>query len=101
MRARSPEAPAAEVIVRLPPVLGAVTGGVREFPARGATLAEAIDDLATRNPALGLHIFDETHAVRRNVLFVHEGVVVRAREMAGRRLAPGDEILIANALAGG
>ena len=38
--------------VRIPPTLRAATGGEREVPATGTTVAEVIDDLTTRFPGL-------------------------------------------------
>ncbi len=87
--------------VHVPPVLRAVTGGVRVLEAEGATVREVFEDVAKRHPAIGLHLFDERSGIRRNIICVHKGTVVRAAEMAGHAIAPEDEILLANAFAGG
>jgi molybdopterin converting factor small subunit len=42
--------------VRIPPTLRAETEGEREVAARGATLREVLDDVASRFPALGSRI---------------------------------------------
>ena len=38
--------------VRIPPTLRAEVGGVRELEAHGSTVADVIDDLVARFPAL-------------------------------------------------
>jgi sulfur-carrier protein len=43
--------------VRIPPTLRAEVGGARELVAEGSTVAEVIDDLAARYPALGSQLF--------------------------------------------
>ena len=89
------------VRVKLPPVLRQVVGGTKDLEASGASIAEVIDDLAARFPALGLHLFDEQGAIRRNIVFLHDGELIRPPEARQRLLAPGDEVTITNALAGG
>jgi len=48
-----------------------------------------------------LHFFDEQSEVRRNIVCVHNGMLVRARDMSEHRVQPGDELVLTNALAGG
>ena len=60
-----------------------------------------LSDLTKRHPALALHLFDEQGAIRHNIVFLHDGVAVRAREAGAHRVKPGDEIVLTNALAGG
>jgi sulfur-carrier protein len=89
------------VWVQLPPILRPVMGGARLVEAQGNSIAAVVGDLAKRNPALALHLFDEAGAIRRNIVFLHDGEMVRARDAATRSVAPGDEIVLTNALAGG
>jgi hypothetical protein len=89
------------VQVQLPPVLRAVVGGEKSLEATGGTVEEVLKSLARARPALGLHFFDESGNVRRNIICLHEGVVIRAREFAGHNVAAGDELILTNALAGG
>ena len=93
--------PAEAIRVQLPPVLRNVMGGERWLEAQGSSIAAVLTDLARRHPALGLHLFDEEGAIRHNIVFLHDGEMVRAREAASRQLRPGDEVLLTNALAGG
>ena len=89
------------VRVRLPPVLRMVMGGRAELDGAGATIGDVLKDLARAHPALGLHLFDEAGAPRRNIICLHRGVVVRARDFAGHAVDPGDELVMTHALAGG
>ncbi|HEV2560629.1 MAG TPA: MoaD/ThiS family protein [Rhizomicrobium sp.] len=87
--------------VQLPPVLRSVSGGRAELQASGNTIGEVLEDLARTNPALALHFFDEAHAIRRNIVCIHDGELVRANCARTHAVRPGDEIVLANALAGG
>ena len=87
--------------VKLPPVLRAVSGGARQLDAEGSTIAAALSDLAAKHPALKLHFFDEAGAIRGNIVFLHAGAMIRAKEAGARKLNDGDEVVITNALAGG
>jgi molybdopterin converting factor small subunit len=89
------------VTVQLPPLLRGLVGGEKWLTAEGPSVAAVLADLAKRHPALGLHFFDEQRAVRRNIIVLHGGDVVRAGETDARRVADGDEIVLTNALAGG
>jgi hypothetical protein len=87
--------------VQLPPILRAVSGGARMLEAQGSSIAAVLADIAKRHPPLALHFFDEAGAIRHNIVFLHDGAMIRAREAAARQLKPDDEIVITNALAGG
>ena len=87
--------------VQLPPILRPVMGGERFLSAEGSSIAAVLTDLARKHPALGLHLFDERGGIRHNIVFLHDGAMIRAKEASARQLKPGDEIVITNALAGG
>jgi len=89
------------VRVQLPPVLRNVMGGERWLEAEGQSIAAAMQCLAGRHPALGLHLFDEQGALRHNIVFLHAGAMIRAKQAAERKVSDGDEIVLTNALAGG
>jgi sulfur-carrier protein len=89
------------VRVQLPPVLRTVCGGARTLDADGSSIGAVLSDLAKRHPALALHLFDEQGAIRRNIVFLHDGQMIRAKDASVRRIEPGDEIVLTNALAGG
>jgi molybdopterin converting factor small subunit len=87
--------------VQLPPILRPVMGGERYLAAEGSSIGAVLTDLANRHPSLGLHFFNEGGAIRHNIVFLHEGVMIRAKEANAHKLKSGDEIVITNALAGG
>jgi molybdopterin converting factor small subunit len=89
------------VRVQLPPVLRTVCGGARMLDADGNSIGAVLSDLSKRHPSLALHLFDEQGAIRRNIVFLHGGQMIRAKEAGARRIKPGDEIVLTNALAGG
>ena len=91
----------AKIHVRLPPVLRTVMGGTTEVEGDGATVGQVLSDLAARHPALGLHLFDEAGTPRRNIVCLHRGELVRAREFAAHAVEPGAKLVMTNALAGG
>jgi sulfur-carrier protein len=89
------------VRVKIPPVLRAATNGTSEIEASGTTIREALNNAVVRMPTLKLHLFDETGRVRHHIICIHDETVVRGPEMASHRVLPGDEIILANAFAGG
>jgi molybdopterin converting factor small subunit len=76
-------------------------GGERFLAAEGNSIGAVLGDLARRHPALALHFFNESGGIRHNIVFLHEGTMVRAKDADMHRLKSGDEIVITNALAGG
>ena len=89
------------VRVHLPPILRPVMGGKRTIEAEGNSIGAVLANLSKTHPAIGLHLFDESGAIRRNIVFLHAGEAVRAAEARDRRVKEGDEIVVTNALAGG
>lgn len=87
--------------VQLPPVLRQVCGGKKELSANGETIADVLEDLSRSIPALRLHFFDESGTIRRNIVCIHDGELVRAPDARKHAIRDGDEIILANALAGG
>lgn len=92
---------AMSVRVQLPPILRNLMGGERWLEAEGNSIVAVLADLGKRHPPLALHFFDERGAVRHNIVCVHNGGLVRAREASGHGVEPGDEVILTNALAGG
>jgi len=89
------------VRVRLPPVLRTVMGGREAIDGEGDTIEDVLRRTSVAHPALGLHLFDESGRPRRNIVCLHDGVLVRAAEFAEHAVAGGDELVLTNALAGG
>ena len=91
----------ATVTVRLPGVLRASCGGLKEFPLSASSVRAALDAIERLYPSLHRSICDETGAVRRHVnVFVNMDHV---RDHAGldTTLAPGDVLWFLPAVSGG
>ncbi len=84
--------------VLIPSALRSYTAGRNWVEARGATLAEAFDDLERQFPGIRFRAVDEQGRLRR-----HVRVFVRGRQAAelSVTLEGVDEILIVQALSGG
>jgi sulfur-carrier protein len=80
-------------VVRIPPTLRAETGGEREVVAEGRTVAELLEDLTSRFPALRGSI---EHA---NVYV--DGEDIRTREGLETAVAESDTVILLPAMAGG
>jgi len=91
--------PTAEL--RIPLVLAQMSNGERRIEVEGETLRDALTDLAHRRPVLGLHLFDESGAMRRHVRCFCNDAYASHRDGLDRRLAPGDTITILNSVSGG
>ena len=89
------------VTVRLPAVLAQMSGGERSIAVEGGTLAEALEDLVLRRPALGLHIFDESGALRGNILCFCNDVCRRRSDGLDDPIRAGDTITLLNSVSGG
>jgi hypothetical protein len=90
-----------DITVLLPRVFLPMTGGQREYKARGNTILEALMDLANRNPALKGHLFSQAGTLRRHIICIHGDEHVKAHEVDCRNVQAGDTIRIVNSIAGG
>jgi len=101
MSPRCEAAPDSQVEVRLPRVLAELAGCDRKICVTGVTVEEALADLVRRHAALGLHLFDDTGALRRHVLCFRNEVAVQSRAELGQSLSAGDRLTLVNSVAGG
>lgn len=90
-----------DVVIALPPVLADLTGCERKTTVSGNTVAAALHDLTGRYPALALHLFDDTGALRRHILCFRNEVVVSNRAELDQALSPGDRLTLVGSVAGG
>jgi molybdopterin synthase sulfur carrier subunit len=96
--------PVPEITVVLPSVLQPLAGGqsVLTAPAAGPVTVENLLDTATAGyPVLARRLRDETGALRRFVNIYVDGDEVRRLEGLETRVAPGQEVLIIQSVAGG
>lgn len=89
------------VRVRIPTPLRAATDGTAEVTSDALTVANAIDELETRFPAIRGRLRDESGAMRRFVNLYVNGEDVRFQAGLETTLKAGDELSIVPAVAGG
>ena len=89
------------VVVRLPAVLALLVDGERRIDVRGATIGQVLDDLVRARPALGVHLFDESGALRRHVRCFHNDEYAGGDDAIARQVRDGESISILNAVSGG
>ena len=91
------------VQVVLPGVLADLAGGSKhlDLDPTGSTLADLLDELASRHPMLGRRIRDETGQVRRFVNVYVDGNDVRFTQGLATEVRDGAEVQVLPSVAGG
>jgi MoaD family protein len=89
------------VVVKLPTQLRAAAGGEGEVAADGATVGEVLDALFARHGELRERLTDESGGLRRFVNVYVAGEDIRFADGLGTPVAPGQEVQILPAVAGG
>ncbi|WP_340293259.1 MoaD/ThiS family protein, partial [Aquipuribacter hungaricus] len=90
----------AAVRVRIPTILRPLTGGARSVEGRGTTLAELLADLESRHGGLSGRVVEDG-SLRRFVNVYVNDEDVRFTGGLTTPLAPGDDVTILPAVAGG
>ncbi len=88
------------VRVRIPPTLRDETGGEREVPAAGSTVAEVLEDLTRRYPELAERIYANGGLARFVNAYV-DGEDVRTLQGLETPVPAGATIILLPAMAGG
>ena len=91
----------ARATLELPSVLARVLEGISRLEVAGATLRDALEDAFRQQPALRVHLYDESGALRRHVLCFLNGTNSRWLDSPDQKLADGDRITILQAVSGG
>jgi len=86
--------------VRIPPTLRAEVGGARELDAHGSTVAEVIDDLVERYPALAAQLLQDGELAPFVNVYLG-GEDVRTRDGLETPVTDGDQLILLPAMAGG
>lgn len=86
--------------VRVPPVLRENTGGSRTVEVAGGTVAEALDDLFAKHPALRDRVTENGQLSRFINVYVNDRDV-RYRDGLETPIGAGDTIILLPAMAGG
>ena len=88
------------VTVRIPPTLRTETGGEREVPATGSTVAEVLEDLTHRYPELAHRIYADGGLARFVNAYV-DGEDVRTLQGLDTEVRQGSTVILLPAMAGG
>lgn len=86
--------------IRIPPVLRENTGGSRSVDVTGGTVAEALDDLFGKHPALRDRVTEEGEVSRFINVYVNDRDV-RYRDGLETPVEASDTIILLPAMAGG
>ena len=86
--------------VRIPPTLRAEVGGVRELDAHGSTVADVIEDLVARFPALEAQLLQDGELADFVNVYVR-GEDVRTHDGLETEVRDGDQLILLPAMAGG
>jgi molybdopterin synthase sulfur carrier subunit len=87
-------------VVRIPTPLRPHAGGLDRIEAAGATVGEILDQLSTQYPALRERLYDGAE-LRRFVNVYVNNEDIRYLDDLATPVAPGDEVSIIPAVAGG
>jgi molybdopterin synthase sulfur carrier subunit len=87
--------------VRVPPVLRAAVGGVRELSIPGATVSEVLDALYTDHPEVRAQLVSDDGELHRYVNIYVNDEDVRLLGWLDTPVAESDTVLILPAMAGG
>jgi len=90
-----------EITILVPTPLRRFTDGQAKVGVKGATVADALDDLNDRSPGIGERLLDDEGQIRRFVNIFVNGQNVRDVDGAQTNLKSGDEVGIIPAMAGG
>lgn len=89
------------VTVLIPTPLRRFTDGDGKLELQGGTIAEILDALDAQHPGIGERLRDDSGQIRRFVNVFVNGKNVREGDGLETPLAPGDEVGIIPAMAGG
>lgn len=86
--------------IRIPPVLREETGGSRTVEVRGATVAEALDELFARHPELRQRVTKDGELSPFINVYVNDRDV-RYRDGLATEIGADDTVILLPAMAGG
>lgn len=89
------------VTIEIPTAFRRFTDGAPKYDCSAATVAEALDDLTAKFPALARHVRDEQGQIRQflNVYLNEEDIRFLGGEACG--VKEGDRVLLVPSIAGG
>ncbi|MBV9281746.1 MAG: MoaD family protein [Chloroflexi bacterium] len=86
--------------IRIPPVLRSQTGGAKEVQARGATVREVLQQLASEYPSLQSQLFQDGQLQRYINVYVNDQDI-QYLERLDTPVSDRDTVIILPAMAGG
>ena len=89
------------VTIKLPTQLRSVAGGAAEAASDGSTVGEVLEGLYAQHPELRERIAGDDGELRRFVNVYLKGEDIRFLDGLSTPVAPGDEVTILPAVAGG
>lgn len=87
--------------VRFPALMKFYVDNQSEFSANGSTIAELLEDILARYPALKPHLFDSKGEIRRHFNIFVNGVHLRELNGMDTTLEEKDKIILMASVAGG
>lgn len=90
-----------QIEVTVPGLLADCTGGRRRFPVEADTLAGSLQRLLEEHPRLRPHLYDEGMRLRKHVLIFYNDDNLAGIRDRDRPLAPGDRLIVLQAVSGG
>ena len=88
-------------VVKIPTVLRPQVGGNKEVEMTGSTVGEVVTELTVRYPSLKSQLLTDEGGLNRFVNVYVNGQDVRYLDGLGTPVAPGDEVRLLPAMAGG
>ena len=88
-------------IIRFPALMKFYVDNQTEFEVNGATVAEVLENLLARYPALKPHLYDANGELRRHFNIFVNGVHLRELNGLATELQTGDKVILMASAAGG
>lgn len=88
-------------IVRFPALMKFYVDNQTEFEVQGVTVAEVLENILVRYPALKPHLYDAKGELRRHFNIFVNGVHLRELNGLATELQTGDKVILMASAAGG
>ena len=88
-------------IIRFPALMKFYVDNQTEFEVNGATVAEVLENILVRYPALKPHLYDANGELRRHFNIFVNGVHLRDLNGLATELQTGDKVILMASAAGG
>ena len=88
-------------IIRFPALMKFYVDNQTEFEVNGATVAEVLENILVRYPALKPHLYDANGELRRHSNIFVNGVHLRELNGLATELQTGDKVILMASAAGG